>query len=38
MRFRFELLGSEQRGHKDQQPEQGIVADLFDQGIHAATP
>ena len=32
MRFRLELLSGEQDGHKGQQPEQGVVTDLFEQG------
>jgi hypothetical protein len=37
MRFGLQPPGREQHGHKDEQPEQGIVADLFDQGIHGPT-
>jgi hypothetical protein len=32
--LRLERLPGEQHGYEDQQPEEGIVADLFQQGIH----
>ena len=34
----FWLLSGEQHGHKGQQPEQRIVANLLKQGIHGGSP
>ena len=36
VRFGLELLSGEHHGHEGQQPEQGIVTDFFEQGIHGA--
>src|SRR5262245_35265481 len=38
VRFGSELMGGAHDGHKHQQPEQGVVADIFEQRMHGKAP